>query len=147
MDIVKRGDNYLLRPSLVELQQKATKQYDLVNAPIVTPTPSTTPVDSSLTDIVLKYIPTPVTRSQLRQLKQDFKFARMLEFYTDGSMMTYRTDQCVMGIGWIQVDTDNDIPPVPSPLKCNYSPPLLELKCVLFFLHYGFKILRSYHCY
>ena len=76
MNIVKRSDNYLLRPSLVKLQQKTTKQYDLVNAPIVTPTPSTTPMDSSLTDVVLKYIPTPVTRSQLRQLKQDFKFAR-----------------------------------------------------------------------
>src|SRR2546423_8684343 len=110
VDIIKRGDNYLLRPSLVELQQKATKQYDLVNAPIVTPIPSTTLVDSSLTDVVLKCIPTPVTRNQLRQLKQDFKFARTLEFYTDGSMMAHCTDQCVMDIGWIQVDTDNDIP-------------------------------------
>src|SRR5437870_12710481 len=32
VNIVKRGDNYLLWPSLFELQQKATKQYDLVNA-------------------------------------------------------------------------------------------------------------------
>jgi ribonuclease HI len=86
------------------------KQYNLVNTPIVIPTPIATPVDSSLSDVVLKYIPTPVTRSQLRQLKQDFKFARTLEFYTDGSMMAHRTDQCVMGIGWIQVDIDNDIP-------------------------------------
>ena len=92
VDIVKRGDNYLLRPSLVELQQKATKQYDLINAPTVTLTPITAPVDSSLSDVVLKYIPTPVTRSQLRQLKQDFKFARTLEFYTDGSMMAHRTN-------------------------------------------------------
>jgi len=66
-------------------------------------------VNSSLNDVVLKYISTPVTWNQLRQLKQDFKFARILEFFTDGSMMAYRTDQCVMGIGWIQVDTDNDI--------------------------------------
>ena len=80
VDIAKKGDNYLLWPSLVKLQQKATKQYDLVNAPTVTPTPSTTPVDSSLADVVLKYIPTPVTRSQLHQLKQNFKFARTLEF-------------------------------------------------------------------
>ena len=57
-----------------------------------TPTPSTTPVDSSLTDVVLKNIPTPVTRSQLRQLKQNFKFAKTLEFFTDGSMMAHRTD-------------------------------------------------------
>ena len=66
MNIVKRGDNYLLQPSLVELQQKATKQNNLVNALIVTPTLITTPVDSSLLDVVLKYISTPVTRNQLR---------------------------------------------------------------------------------
>src|SRR2546423_14839170 len=71
VDIIKRGDNYLLRPSLIELQQKVTKQYNLVNVPSVIPTPSTAPVDSSLTDVVLKYIPTPVTRSQLCQLKQN----------------------------------------------------------------------------
>src|SRR2546421_7484552 len=63
VDIVKRGDNYLLQPSLVELQQNATKQYNSVNAPIVTLTLITTLVDSSLSDVIFKYISTPVTRS------------------------------------------------------------------------------------
>ena len=62
------------------------------------------PVDDTLNDPIIRFVTNKSVRIKLIALKQKFKFAPSLTFYTDGSLKDPGTDTMKMGIGWIQIE-------------------------------------------
>jgi len=50
-----------------------------------------------------------ISSLQLQQIANTNFNSQQLRFYTDGSVKDITTDQCSSGIGWIQVDNNNNI--------------------------------------
>ena len=67
-------------------------------------------VRSNLLTILHRTFLVFVNGKNFTSLHSDFASARLLEFYTDSSLRYLKTDQCTMGIGWIQTSTYGYIP-------------------------------------
>jgi len=63
------------------------------------------PVDDTLNDPIIRFVTNKSVRIKLIALKQKFKFAPSLTFYTDGSLKDPGTDTMKMGIGWVQIES------------------------------------------
>ena len=63
------------------------------------------PVDDTLNDPIIRVGTNKPVRIKLIALKQKFKFASSLTFYTDGSLKDPGTDIMKMGIGWVQIES------------------------------------------
>ena len=63
------------------------------------------PVDDTLNDPIIRFVTNKLVRIKLIALKQKFKFAPSLTFYTDGSLKDPGTDTMKMGIGWVQIES------------------------------------------
>ena len=101
-------DRYELRPSLYELTQLATRHYERINNPMFVPLPISRP--NLVTDTITENILSIRKRKEITTIRTDFELARVLEFYTDGSMRYHKSDRCTMGIGWIQTNADFGAP-------------------------------------
>src|SRR5204863_5072037 len=99
---LKKENNFVLTVSLFELKQMAKERF-LKNIrpshPISRP-----PVDDTLNDPIIRFVTNKLVRIKLIALKQKFKFAPSLTFYTDGSLKDPGTDIMKMGIGWVQIE-------------------------------------------
>jgi ribonuclease HI len=107
----KLGTNkYLLAPSLFYLQQLAKTHYERQSNPIFVPPVLPHPRVSQPLDAITSNILSIRKRTEIVSLRADFSHARLLEFYTDGSLRQLKTDSCTMGIGWVQSNTYGDTP-------------------------------------
>jgi len=83
-------DKYILLPSLYYLKQLAHKHYEQQANP--TFVPPTLPRPIQPTDNITQNIFSIRKRQELTSLRSDFASARLLEFYTDGSLRYLKTD-------------------------------------------------------
>jgi ribonuclease HI len=100
---IKQGNNFVLTVSLFELKQMAKERFLQHTRP---PRPRYCPPhDDTVNDPIIRYVTNKLVRTKLIALKQKFKFAPTLTYYTDGSLKDPGTDTMKMGIGWVQTES------------------------------------------
>jgi ribonuclease HI len=74
--------------------------------------PTTTPIPPTIL-IINSTIPEIFEQNEstnkLLQIANTNQLLSQLTFYTDGSVIDINTNQCTMGIGWVQIDNNNQI--------------------------------------